>query len=131
MFIHRHAIATFTAASFLGCLLTATAQDAPAPLKDRPITTAQGKVGDLLRQWWKEGTAAGNVGDWYDNRDGAHSDLNLGPYPQLQRIIYTDEQIKQKKHWAARQVGFGSGDRRLLPCAAADRARFAPGIQPQ
>ena len=24
--------------------------------------------------------------------------------PQLQRIIYTDEQVKQKKHWAAQQV---------------------------
>src|SRR5262245_7624730 len=59
------------------------AQDPGADSASKPITTVQGKVGDLLRQWWKEGTAAGNAGDWYDNRDGAHSDLNTQPFPQL------------------------------------------------
>lgn len=75
-----------------------------ATAQDRPITTAQGKVGDLLRQWWKEGTAAGNVGDFYDNRDGSHSDLNLGPYPQLQKIEYTPDDIKSRRHWAAQRI---------------------------
>jgi len=73
-------------------------------LRARPITTAGGKVGELLRQWWKEGTAAGNVGDFYDNRDGAHSDLNTKPYPQLQRFEYSPEQIKARLHWAAARV---------------------------
>ena len=86
-------------------LLTASwvAQE-PLELKTKPITTAPGKVGDLLRQWWKEGTAAGNVGDWYDNRDAAHSDLNTVPYPQLQRVVYSPEDVKAMRHWAAARV---------------------------
>ena len=52
-------------------------------LRRKPITTAPGKVGDLLRQWWQEGTAAGNAGDWYDNRDDGHSHLDTAPFPQL------------------------------------------------
>src|SRR5262245_45312015 len=39
----------------------------------RPITTDPTPVGQLLKKWHGEGTAAGNVGDWYDNRDGEHS----------------------------------------------------------
>ncbi len=73
-------------------------------LKEKPITTAGGVVGDLLRKWWKEGTAAGNVGDWYDNRDRGHSDLNTVPFPQLQRITYTPEEIKAYKDWAAQSI---------------------------
>jgi hypothetical protein len=73
-------------------------------LKNKPITTAPGPVGNLLRAWWKDGSAAGNVGDWYDNRDGAHSDLDTRPYPQLQRVVYTPEQIQRRQHWALQTV---------------------------
>lgn len=75
-----------------------------AKLKEKPITAAQGKVGELLRQWWKEGTAAGNAGDFYDNRDGSHSDLDMGPFPQLQKIVYSPDDIKIRRHWAAQRV---------------------------
>jgi YD repeat-containing protein len=75
-----------------------------ARLKDLPVTTVKGEAGDLLRKWWKEGTAAGNVGDWYDNRDGGHSDLDTRPYPQLQRFEYTKEDVKAQRHWAAATV---------------------------
>jgi len=88
--------------------LPALAQDdSPDKLKEKPITTAPGKVGDLLRQWWKEGTAAGNVGDIYDNRDRAHSDLDTGPYPQLTRYVYSEADLKVRKDWA--------GQRQLMP----------------
>src|SRR5438552_1777942 len=73
-------------------------------LRQKPITTAGGPVGDLLKQWWKEGTAAGNIGDYYDNRDGDHSPLNLAPYPQLLTVKYSADDIKLKKHWAGQQV---------------------------
>ncbi len=73
-------------------------------LRDKPIANGGGKVGDLLRQWWKEGTAAGNAGDCYDNRDGDHSPLNLTPYPQLTPIKYSPADIKLGKHWAAQRV---------------------------
>src|SRR5262249_43101323 len=58
-------------------------------LRTKPITTAKDELGELLGKWWKEGTAAGNVGDYYDNRDGDHSVLNTNVYPQLQRVIYS------------------------------------------
>ena len=70
-------------------------------LKDKAITTAPGKAGDLLRQWWEEGTAAGNVGDFYDNRDSGHSDLDMSVYPQLQKFVYSAEDIEKRRHWAA------------------------------
>jgi len=75
-----------------------------AEVAKKPITNAAGEVGDLLRKWWKEGTAAGNVGDFYDNRDGGHSDLDMGPYPQLQRIVYTPEDIRLRRHWAGQRA---------------------------
>jgi hypothetical protein len=73
-------------------------------LREKPIANGGGKVGELLRQWWKEGTAAGNAGDCYDNRDGDHSPLNLTPYPQLTPIKYSAADIKLGKHWAAQRV---------------------------
>lgn len=74
-----------------------------AKLKQKPIAVGGGKVGDLLRQWWKEETAAGNAGDFYDNRDGDHSPMNLAPYPQLSAIKYSAEDIKLQRHWAAQR----------------------------
>src|SRR5262249_40080930 len=58
------------------------------------------ELGELLGKWWKEGTAAGNVGDYYDNRDGDHSNLDTSVYPQLQRVVYTEEQVKTRNNWA-------------------------------
>src|SRR5437016_6329350 len=80
--------------------LSAEPADDLDKLRKMPVTAVSGKVGELLRQWWKEGTAAGNVGDFYDNRDGDHSPLSLAPYPQLSAIKYSPEDIKFRKHWA-------------------------------
>jgi hypothetical protein len=70
-------------------------------LASRPIATAKGELGDLLRKWQEEGTAAGNAGDWYDNRDRTHSDLATAPYPQLSRVVYSEEELRQRADWAA------------------------------
>jgi hypothetical protein len=69
-------------------------------LRKKQITTEGGELGKLLTAWWKEGSAAGNVGDWYDNRDGGHSELNLAPYPQLRKVVYLEEDVKARRHWA-------------------------------
>jgi hypothetical protein len=69
-------------------------------LSKRPITTDRGEIGKLLTAWWKGGTAAGNAGDWYDNRDGEHSPLDLRPWPQLQKVAYTPADVKARRHWA-------------------------------
>lgn len=60
----------------------------------------QSEVAKLLRQWYAEGTAAGNLGDFYDNRDRGHSLLNTQPYPQLDKIEYTKEQLDRRMDWA-------------------------------
>jgi len=77
-----------------------------AEAKKQPIAPAGSEIGDLLRRWYAAGTAAGNIGDYYDNRDGGHSQLNLSRHPQLQQIVYTEEQIKSRAHWG--------GQRRVL-----------------
>jgi hypothetical protein len=69
-------------------------------VRNKPITTDRGELGKLLIRWYKEGTSAGNVGDWYDNRDGEHSPLDLRPYPQLRKVTYTDADVKARRHWA-------------------------------
>ncbi|MBN1568043.1 MAG: hypothetical protein JXA73_09365 [Acidobacteria bacterium] len=68
------------------------------PLTQTPIAVGGGEIGNMLRQWYADGTAAGNAGDYYDNRDGGHSLLNLAPYPQLQKIEYSEEQIKTHRN---------------------------------
>src|SRR3954447_20861544 len=69
-------------------------------LKKKPITTDNGEIGKLLKKWHAEGTAGGNAGDWYDNRDGEHSPLDLRPWPQLQKVHYSDADFKARRNWA-------------------------------
>lgn len=87
-------------AAAVGLAVARADRPADDELRKQPITTDRGEVGRLLTAWAKEGTAAGNVGDWYDNRDGEHSPLDLRPYPQLQKVKYSDEDIKHRRHWA-------------------------------
>ena len=62
---------------------------------NQPITTLDGPVGDLLRQWQKEGTAAGLHGFLYDNHDRDHSNMDYGRFPGLTRVEYAEP---PKKH---------------------------------
>ena len=55
------------------------------------ITTQNGVVGDLLREWAKEGTAAGLHGVLYDNHDRDHSNMSYEQFPQLARVEYCEE----------------------------------------
>lgn len=68
--------------------------------KKQPITADPGEVGKLLKKWHAEGTAAGNAGDWYDNRDGEHSPLDLRPWPQLRKVQYSDDDVTARRNWA-------------------------------
>jgi hypothetical protein len=67
------------------------------------ITTEQGPVGDLLRQWRKEGTAAGLHGFVYDNHDEDHSTMDLRRFPELARVAYPD--VVKKKRTAMHGLG--------------------------
>lgn len=70
----------------------------------RPVSLVRSPAADLLRKWYAEGSAAGNIGDRYDNRDREHSGLRTADYPQLGRIVYTEEQLKNRVDWAAQRV---------------------------
>lgn len=59
-----------------------------------PITTRGDAVGQLLKEWEKEGTAAGLSGIAYENRDGQHSPLPQGMYPQL-KLTNTGENAEK------------------------------------
>ena len=70
-----------------------------------PITTYRGEVAGRLRAWHRDGTAAGNTGDFYDNRDGGHSLLDLTLFPQLDRVEYPEEMRGKRLDWGL-QVHF-------------------------
>jgi hypothetical protein len=69
------------------------------PLTKLPIVADGGEIGDLLSKWYSKGTAAGNTGDYYDNRDGGHSLLSINLYPQLHMVEYSETQIKSRQNW--------------------------------
>jgi len=87
-------MATRATTRFFWLALSLVAGAALAAEAEKPITTLPGEAGDLLRKWQVEGTACGNAGDHYDNRDRGHSMLNLTQFPQLIRAPYTDDQKK-------------------------------------
>ena len=87
----------------------------------KPITNLRNPLGNLLRTWEAEGTAAGNLGDYYDNRDRGHSQLNLEPYPQLSTITYTEEERQGHQDWAFRG--------RFLPHVVFGNSSTSAGVQ--
>jgi hypothetical protein len=105
MLMRKHAPALLILAVLLGFCWTSWPDDQKAdkdlwtPLSEAPIALKGNEIGDLLRKWHSNGTAAGNGGDFYDNRDGGHSLLDMRPYPQLQKIEYSQEQIKARQNW--------------------------------
>jgi len=69
------------------------------------ITTRTDPVGKLLNHWYTEGLAAGHEGDFYDNRDGGHSQLDLSKYPQLQALSYSPSDLESGANFGpAKQV---------------------------
>ncbi|MFO0817096.1 MAG: hypothetical protein U1A77_04075 [Pirellulales bacterium] len=58
---------------------------------DAPPVKDYGAVGEKLRKWYQEGTAAGHLGDLYDNCDRDHSNMNYDAFPQLTRVEYETE----------------------------------------
>jgi hypothetical protein len=76
------------------------------PSRDHPVCEHRGEACELINRWFREGVAAGNQGDRYDNRDHGHATLNPDNYEQLDFITYPDT--------AGRSSGWGA-PRELLP----------------
>ncbi len=110
------------------CLYGIGQREQLTPLSEAPVAPKGTEIGDLLRKWYANGTAAGNTGDYYDNRDGGHSLLDLAPYPQLQKVEYTEEQIKARQHWGRQQqvlpfVVFGNSSTSAPPESSGSNVR--------
>ncbi len=69
-----------------------------------PVTTLNSPAADKVKAWYEAGTAAGNAGDVYDNRDRAHSRLNLQHFPQLTQRQYTEAEIKENIDFGAQRT---------------------------
>ena len=52
------------------------------------VLAAKDRAAFILNGWYAEGSAAGDRGDLYDNRDGGHSRLPATKFPQLARTQY-------------------------------------------
>ncbi len=61
------------------------------PRKRASAVEGHDQAGELIREWQKEGTAAGLFGILYDNHDRDHSDLPVKQFPQLTTVEYCDE----------------------------------------
>ena len=64
--------------------------------KTKPSAVAsryQGPVGELLCAWMSEGSAAGNAGDIYMNRDRNHSRLDIRMFPLLTEVKWPKEAV--------------------------------------
>lgn len=78
----------------------------PSPDPNLEIAKQDGAVGDLLREWAQEGTAAGLHGVLYDNHDRDHSHMSYDQFPQLTRVEYHEE-AKQRGLDFGLQAHFG------------------------
>ncbi|MEO0795075.1 MAG: hypothetical protein AAFX93_07935 [Verrucomicrobiota bacterium] len=59
-------------------------------------------ISQTIENWVDEGTAAGNVGDVYENRDNGHSRLNLNQFGELVAVTYAEDLKKQGIDYGAK-----------------------------
>jgi len=72
-----------------------TGENAPSPLAERySASKPDSPERPLLCAWISEGTASGNGGDVYVNRDRDHSKLNVADFPLLTTVLYPKEAIQ-------------------------------------
>lgn len=68
------------------------------PTRDADAVRGLAEAGNLINRWWREGTAAGNHGDVYDNHDTDHSNMNYKAFPQLVRVEFSEPARKRSFH---------------------------------
>ncbi len=62
-----------------------------------------GPAAELIRPWLATNAAAGNFGDFYDNRDDGHSQLDLAPFAGLTPIVYDADARRHNAHYGLNQ----------------------------
>lgn len=71
--------------------------------------TYNGPYADQIRQWIEEGTAAGNAGDIYVNRDEDRTQIVVENFPLLTSAVYGDEAQIARAHVGIANGLFSSG----------------------
>lgn len=94
--------------------------------KERLACGIDGQIGESLLKWFSEGSAAGNVGDIYDNQDRAHSPLDLKMFPQMTATTYAAEVQQRQLDNGAQRTFLYVGRQAVL-----DQAVLGHNAQPQ
>ncbi len=76
------------------------------PAVTNPVVNLPGPAGAAVRAWFAEGTASGNRGDLYDNRDAGHSRLDLRLFPYMSAVAYDDDARRNGLHHGLAQFLF-------------------------
>jgi YD repeat-containing protein len=78
---------------------------------DRKVTPEayQGPYAELIQAWMREGTAAGNAGDLYVNRDEDRTQIATEKFPLLTSVMYGEEAQMARAHVGAANGAFSSG----------------------
>ena len=69
----------------------------------------KGPYAALIQPWLREGTAAGNAGDLYVNRDEDRTQVPFEDFPGLTPVLYSDEAQFAKAHVGAANGLFSTG----------------------
>jgi len=77
----------------LGCFQSYFRLLPAAGSKEAKAEAYQGPGAELIRAWIAEGSAAGNGGDLYLNRDRGHSKLETVDFPGLTPVVYGPEAV--------------------------------------
>jgi hypothetical protein len=59
------------------------------PTAGNPVCADNLPVCDYVKAQYALGLAAGNIGDWYYNQDGGHSQVNIASHPQVQPYAFS------------------------------------------
>ncbi len=84
----------------VACIVLPVFAESTVAEKDRRVCNG-GPVCEKLNKWFLGGTAAGNIGDFYDNRDRGHSGLRRDWFPQIEHVRYSQREIAKGMDWGA------------------------------
>ncbi len=79
-----------------------------------PLSAYQGPYAELLAPWIAEGSAAGNRGELYVNRDEDRTTVRYQAFSGLTPVIYSDDAIAKGVHLGA-ENGLFAGEIAALP----------------
>jgi len=97
---------------------------------DRPCLEEKNDVEKKLNAWYAGKTAAGNQGDYYDNRDREHSAIDRKAFPQVKSFEYTPEQKRDSQDYGLftgvrNCVSFGNSSTASSPDRGGCNPRYA------